>query len=135
MLCRRQRSSRAGRSGSHRSGRGAVRAARGFGALAPECGLASVRVLGAQATGGGSLLLAGLRWAIREGYDVVNLSLSTRRPAVGAALHTLADEAYFARSILVASAHNLLVESYPWRFAAVISVASHESPDPQVVYA
>ena len=31
---------------------------------------------------------------------------------------------------LVASAHNLEVRSYPWRFASVISVASHDGDDP-----
>jgi subtilisin family serine protease len=37
--------------------------------------------------------------------------------------------------MLIASAHNMPVESFPWRFAAVVSVGSHESPDPFVVYA
>jgi subtilisin family serine protease len=32
--------------------------------------------------------------------------------------------------VLVASAHNLPVESYPWRFSSVISVGSHEEKDP-----
>jgi subtilisin len=43
--------------------------------------------------------------------------------------------AYFKRTILIASAHNMPVESFPWRFAAVVSVGSHEAPDPFVVYA
>jgi subtilisin family serine protease len=30
----------------------------------------------------------------------------------------------------VAAAHNLDVRSYPWRFASVISVASHDGDDP-----
>jgi subtilisin family serine protease len=36
--------------------------------------------------------------------------------------------------MLVASAHNMPVESFPWRFASVISVGSHESPDPRAYY-
>ena len=44
------------------------------------------------------------------------------------ALH-LADKAYFNRTILVASAHNMPVESYPWRFSSVISVGSHAESD------
>ena len=32
--------------------------------------------------------------------------------------------------MLVASAHNLPVESYPWRFASVLSVGSHDRADP-----
>jgi subtilisin family serine protease len=98
--------------------------------LAPDCELISVRVLGEQATGTGNVLLAGLRWAVDQGFEVVNLSLSTRRRHYLEALHELADRAYFGRSILVASAHNLLVESFPWRFASVLSVASHERSDP-----
>ena len=44
--------------------------------LAPECEIHSVRTLGRRLTGRGAVLLAGLRWAIDEGYDVINLSLS-----------------------------------------------------------
>jgi subtilisin family serine protease len=61
---------------------------------------------------------------------VINLSLSTTRKQFAALLHDLADAAYFRRTILVASAHNLPVESYPWRFSSVVSVGSHEEPDP-----
>jgi subtilisin len=43
--------------------------------LAPECELASVRVLGAGYTGSAPVLLAGLEWAIAEGFDIVNMSL------------------------------------------------------------
>jgi subtilisin len=98
--------------------------------FAPECELVSVRVLGDQATGTGDVLLAGLRWAVDQGFEVINLSLSTRRQRYLEVLHALADKAYFARSVLVASAHNLLVESFPWRFSSVLSVASHERADP-----
>ena len=48
-------------------------------ALAPECELTSVRVLGSGYTGSGAVMLAGLRWAIEEGFDVVNMSLSTTK--------------------------------------------------------
>jgi subtilisin family serine protease len=30
--------------------------------------------------------------------------------------------------------HNMPVESYPWRFSSVISVGSHEDPDPQTFF-
>jgi subtilisin family serine protease len=94
----------------------------------------SGRVLGGGFTGSGRVLLAGLRWAIDEGFDVVNLSLSTRKDEFLPALHELADRAYFRRTIIVAAANNLPVESYPWRFAAVISVGSHEGTDPFELY-
>ena len=38
------------------------------------------------------------------------------------------------RTMLVASAHNMPVESYPWRFSSVISVGSHEGHDPLEYY-
>jgi len=99
-------------------------------AIAPDCTLSSVRVLGAGFTGSGPALLEGLRWAIGEGYDVINLSLSTTKRDFAAVLHELADRAYFRRTMLIASAHNMPVESYPWRFASVLSVGSHEGHDP-----
>jgi subtilisin family serine protease len=103
-------------------------------ALAPDCELTSVRVLGAGYTGGGEVMLAGLAWAIEQGFQVVNMSLSTTRKQYVDRLHELADRAYFRRTILVASAHNMPVESFPWRFASVISVGSHEDADPTAFY-
>ena len=102
--------------------------------LAPEAEIHSVRVLGPGFTGGGNILLVGLRYAIEQGFDVVNLSLSTTKKDYAAVLHELADSAYFQRTVLVASAHNMPVESYPWRFSSVISVGSHEDDDPMTLY-
>ncbi len=99
---------------------------------APDCELYSVQVLGKGFGGTGDVLLAGLRWAVRQGFDVINLSLSTTRPQFAAELRALADEAYFRRSVIVASAHNTPVESFPWRFASVISVGSHQEDDPDL---
>jgi subtilisin family serine protease len=104
-------------------------------ALAPECHLTSVRVLGAGYTGSAAILLAGLEWAIEQGFDIVNMSLSTTKKQYVDRLHELADAAYFKRVMLIASAHNMPVESFPWRFASVVSVGSHEETDPYVVYA
>jgi subtilisin len=103
--------------------------------LAPACEIVSVRVLGAGYTGGGPVLLAGLRWAVEQGFDVVNMSLSTTKRQFVETLHDLADHAYFDSTIMVASAHNMPVKSYPWRFASVISVGSHEGADPHELYA
>jgi subtilisin family serine protease len=99
-------------------------------ALAPECEIHSVRVLGAGYTGSGPILVAGLRYAIENGFDVVNMSLSTTKRELAESLHELADHAYFQKTMLVASAHNLPVDSYPWRFASVVSVGSHDRPEP-----
>jgi subtilisin family serine protease len=99
---------------------------------APECEITSVRVLGEGFSGTGDILLAGLRWAVRQGFDVINLSLSTTRTRFTGELHALADEAYFGRTVIVASAHNTPVESFPWRFASVISVGSHQEDDAEL---
>ena len=98
--------------------------------LAPGCSITSVRVLGPDLGGTAADLLTGLAWAVEQRFDVVNLSLSTRKRAVIPELRDLADEAYFAGTLLVACAHNLPVESYPWRFASVFSVAGHAGEDP-----
>jgi len=103
--------------------------------IAPEAEIYSVRVLGAGFSGSGPVLLGGLRWAVSQGYDVVNMSLSTTKRQFGEVLHELADNAYFRGTMLVASAHNMPVESYPWRFSSVLSVGSHEEDDPLLYYA
>ena len=93
-----------------------------------------MRVLGAGFTGTGQVLLAGLRWAVEEGFELINMSLSTTKRQFAEILHELADQAYFRRTVVVASAHNMPVESYPWRFSSVVSVGSHEHEDPRVYY-
>ena len=72
--------------------------------LAPDCELYSVRVLGAGYTGRGPILVAGLRYAIENGFDVVNMSLSTTKRDLAESLHELADLAYFQKTMLIASA-------------------------------
>jgi subtilisin family serine protease len=98
--------------------------------LAPGCELTSVRVLGPDLAGAADDLLAGLEWAVEQRFDVVSLSLSTRKRAVVPDLYQLADRAYFGGTLVVACAHNLPVESFPWRFSSVLSVAGHAGSDP-----
>lgn len=102
--------------------------------IAPGVRLSSVRVLTDGKGGTGAALLAGLEHAIDSGFDLINMSLSTTRPEFRLRLGELADRAYFRRSVLVVSAHNLPVESYPWTFSSVISVASHDEDDPLTYY-
>jgi subtilisin family serine protease len=98
--------------------------------IAPECEIISVRVLGLGFFGSGDGLVAGLRWAIENDMHVINMSLSTTKREIAQALQGLTDLAYFRRRLIVASAHNNKVASFPWRFASVISVGSHREPDP-----
>jgi subtilisin family serine protease len=104
-------------------------------AVAPGAAITSVRVLGPDLGGTAADLLAGLAWAIEQGFDVVNLSLSTRKRTAVPELRELADRAYFGGTLLVACAHNLPVESFPWRFSSVLSVAGHAGTDPFEIHA
>src|SRR5919202_2901263 len=61
--------------------------------IAPEAELYSVRVLGAGFTGSGRVLLAGLHWAVEQGFQVINMSLSTTKRQFSELLHEAADTA------------------------------------------
>jgi subtilisin len=98
--------------------------------LAPEAELYSVRVLGSKLTGKGMVFAAGLRWAIANRMQVVNLSLSTGKRDYFAVFHELVDEAYFANVMLVCAVNNVAGPTYPSQYAAVFSVAANESTDP-----
>lgn len=99
-------------------------------ALAPAAEIVSIRVLGADNRGKGVLFAAGLEWAIEHGVSIANLSLSSRSEALFGTFHDLADRAYYANVLLVSAANNVRVASYPSLFAAVVSVAAHDLPDP-----
>lgn len=96
--------------------------------IAPGAEFVSVRVLGPENRGKGIVFAAGLDWAIRQGMSVMNLSLSSKSEALFPIFHELADDAYFANSVLVCAANNVPGNSYPSLFAAVVSVASHDLP-------
>lgn len=100
--------------------------------IAPAADLVSIRVLGADNRGGGPAFAAAIEWAIGQGFGVLNLSLSSRSQAMAERFHELADEAYFANTILVAAANNVIGASYPSLFAAVVSVAAHDAGNPDI---
>jgi subtilisin family serine protease len=97
---------------------------------APEAELYSVRVLGARLTGKALVFAAGLQWAIDNGVQVVNLSLSTGKRDYFGLFHELADEAYFHHMMLVSAINNVPAPSYPSQYSSVFSVAAHERQDP-----
>ena len=101
---------------------------------APGCDLYSVRVLGPRLRGSGDAFIAGLRWAIDNEMHVCNLSLGTTQREHAEELRELADEAYFRGIVLVTAANNLPIVSFPSLLSAVISVASHGRPEPDIHY-
>jgi subtilisin len=102
--------------------------------LAPGAELYSVQVLGRDLTGKALQFAGGLRWAIDNGMQVVNLSLSTSRQEYYALFHELADEAYFKGVALVCAVNNVPAPSYPSLYASVFSVAAHAGQEPLTYY-
>lgn len=99
--------------------------------IAPDAKLFSIKVLGAGGLGDGHAFLAGLEWAIKQKYKVINLSLGTTKPQFFAPLHDLLDRAYQAGCIVVAAANNLPQPSFPSVFSSsLISVIKSEETDP-----
>lgn len=98
--------------------------------IAPGCRLLSVQALGKRLTGKTQCIVEGVRWAVAQGAQVVNLSLSTPRLDQAPQWHLLADEIYFRGALLVCAANNLPGPTYPAQFASVISVACRPGTDP-----
>jgi len=103
--------------------------------IAPDVRLLSVRVLGADNKSSGVAFAHALDWVIAQGVQVANLSLSSRSEELHGTFHELVDRAYFGNCLLVCSASNTAGQaSYPSLFASVVSVASHDVPDPWTYY-
>ena len=101
--------------------------------LAPDAELYSVRVLGANLQGRGSLLRAGIAWAVEHGMAVANLSLSSRSPAMFGRLHEVTDAAYFGGTVIVSAANNVPGATYPSQYASVVSVAARPGAGPRAI--
>lgn len=98
--------------------------------LAPQARITSVRVLGPRLSGRSEVFLAGLAWAVNHRFDVINLSLGTRRRDWALAFYELCDEAYFRGCFVVTAANNVQRASFPSLYASVTSVACNLSSDP-----
>ena len=99
--------------------------------LAPGAEIYSIKVLGAGGLGDGQAFLAGLEYAVRRRFRVINLSLGTTKPQFFAPLHDLLDRAYQAGCIVVAAANNLPHPSFPSVFSSsLISVIKSTETDP-----
>jgi hypothetical protein len=83
-----------------------------------------VKVLGATLAGTAEAFLAGLRWAVEQRFDVVNLSLGCRRRDWALAFHELCDRAYFDGTFVTTAASNVEHVTYPSLFSSVASVAA-----------
>jgi subtilisin family serine protease len=99
--------------------------------LAPGARITSVKVLGEGLTGKVAAFHAGLQWAVEEGFDVVNLSLGTRKRDWALAFHEVCDRAYFRGTVVVTAANNVARVSFPSLFASVTSVACNLTDDPR----
>jgi subtilisin family serine protease len=99
--------------------------------VAPDVELYSVKVLGPNASGSGDMFLVGLDYAIKQKFQVINLSLGTTKRDYFAPIHDLLDRAYHAGCIIVAAANNLPYPSYPSIFSSsVVSVIKRTGGDP-----
>ncbi len=99
--------------------------------IAPDAEIYSVKVLGPNASGSGDMFLVGLDYAIKQKFQVINLSLGTTKRDYFGPLHDLLDRAYHAGCIVVAAANNLPYPSYPSIFSSsVVSVVKRAGGDP-----
>lgn len=99
-------------------------------ALAGEAQVTSIRVvdeLGRTSVGG---LRAALDFAVRERFDVVNVSLGTRRREVLLDLYDLVDQATVAGVVVVAATDNRGPPDYPAACTALLGVGAMKAEDP-----
>lgn len=97
--------------------------------IAPEVEIYSIKVLGGLLSGKGSIFQAGMRWAVENRMDVVNLSLGSTKRDFFAVFHEICDQAYFNKTIFVTAANNMPVPSFPSTYSSVVSVACNEEQD------
>ena len=94
--------------------------------LAPAARIVSVRVLDEYNACTGDVLAAGLEWALEQKIRLLNMSLTTSKPAYIPQLYELCERAYVQNSIIVTAKRNIGDLGYPATFSSVISVDREE---------
>jgi subtilisin family serine protease len=110
--------------------------------VAPFAEIISVRALGPDGRGSRDALIAALRFCVREGFDVVNLSLGVDMPKNSPPrptdqkslldLYEVADEAFVKSVIMVAAGPNVsTMRTYPSKAKSLIGVGRGSFDDPE----
>ena len=101
--------------------------------IAPNARLVDIRVLGPDNQGSGAALIEGLRFAVKRGSRLINMSLAATGE-FAAALHALCETAYYRNQVLVAAKRNMpLVDNgFPAEFSSCIGVDNRAFPSPFV---
>jgi subtilisin family serine protease len=91
--------------------------------FAPGASIESLRVLGGDLRATSHLVLAGLHWAIDQGFDVVNCSFGSSNNQFLPDYKSAVDRAFCRNSLLVSACNNFDFQKleYPGSFPTVIS--------------
>lgn len=96
--------------------------------VAPACRLYGIKVLGATGTGTFADVISGIDWAVDNGMQVINLSLSSS--AGSTAMQTACDNAAAAGVVICAAAgNNGGPVGYPAAYASCIAVSATDQND------
>ena len=97
--------------------------------VAPEADLYVAKVLGDNGSGGMNNIVRGIRWAVAQNVDVINLSLGTQSQP-SSDLHEAVKEAAMRGIIIVAAAGNEnSTVGWPARYPETICVAASDKRD------
>ncbi|MFP4498519.1 MAG: S8 family serine peptidase [Vulcanimicrobiota bacterium] len=98
--------------------------------IAPDAEIYSVKVLGSNLRSTGDIFISGLKWALENNVNLVNLSLGTTKSKYYSALQQLTDSAYFKKLLIVAAQNNSPTPSFPAVFSSIIGVKAIYNQDP-----
>lgn len=98
--------------------------------MAPESEVHSVKIIGGHAGGSNAELIEGMRWAIEQKMDVVNISAGTLDRKSRDRISDLADQAYYGGVTIVAAANNNpRLKAYPAMLSSVVAVDAQAIKD------